>query len=186
MANINSNTITSKVETSPWMNAISKGNLAEICKLTTSGTDVNASDKFGLTPLYLIIKHIDTLLSFATSDEILQAFKLLLDNGAVPQIQDRRGNTPISYVVQHAKPGSIGFDLRTKIGKMLLAHDQDVSKTIQIKNNMGKSPLDYLARSGNLSLRDAVYTKLPHVKEAMQRTMAENDSMVRKILETTA
>jgi ankyrin repeat protein len=134
-----------------------------------------------------MIKAIDSLLLQDTSaEEIYQMFQLIIKKGTLLNIQDRRGNTPINYTSQQAKSTKPGYEVYTKVGKIILALDVNVSETIQIKNNMGKSPLDYLSRNGNVILRDAVFSKLPHIQEAINRTMAETETATHKILRSTS
>lgn len=154
--------------------------------LVDNGADVNRIDKLGFSPIYNLIKNISIFLqNNVDSEEVMQIFQLFLSKGAQLTTQDRRGNTPINYIAQHAKAPKTTNDLHTKIGKLLLAFDKNVSNTIQIKNNMGKSPLDYLSRNGNFILRDAVFSKLPHVQDAISRTIAETEEATKKMMETT-
>ena len=153
--------------------------------LINNGANINQVDKLGLTPIYNLIKNIETFVKFEiTAEDIITMFQLIIDKGAQLNIQDRRGNTPINYIAQRAKNNNRVNNIYTKIGRLLLAFDPDVSTTVQIKNNMGKSPLDYLSRNGNFILRDAVFTKLPHVQDAINRTMAKTEAATKKILDT--
>lgn len=65
---------------------------------------------------------------------------------------------------------------------MILSYDKDVSQTVQIKNNMGKTPLDYLSRNGNTILRDVVYELLPQNQEKMARIIEEGERAIKKAL----
>lgn len=155
--------------------------------LIESGADVNKLDTLGFTPIYNAIKSIDIFLTYDVSaEEIFQTFQTMITRGATLSVQDRRGNTPINYIAQRAKGIRSLNDIYTKVAKMLLALDKNASTTIQIKNNMGKSPLDYLSRNGNVILRDAVFSKLPHIQEAINRTIAETEAATKKILDSTS
>lgn len=155
--------------------------------LINKGADVNQLDQLGFTPIYNMIKNIETFLQYdITSEDIIEMFQLVITNGAMLNVQDRRGNTPINYIAQRAKSSKSIKDMHTKAGKLILALDKNVSETIQIKNNMGKSPLDYLSRNGNFILRDAVFSRLPHVQEAINRTIAETEATTKKILNATS
>ena len=155
--------------------------------LINKGADVNQLDQLGFTPIYNMIKNIETFVTYdIPSDEIIEILQLIITKGAMLDIQDRRGNTPINYIAQRAKNSKSIKDIHTKAGKLILALDPKASETIQIKNNMGKSPLDYLSRNGNLILRDAVFSRLPHVQDAINRTIAETEAATKKILNATS
>jgi ankyrin repeat protein len=158
-----------------------------VALLVESGADVNMLDTLGFTPIYNMIKSIEIFLTYdVPTEEIFQTFQAIVARGATLNVQDRRGNTPINYIAQRAKGIRSLNDVYTKVGKMLLTLDKNVSETIQIKNNMGKSPLDYLSRNGNVILRDAVFAKLPHIQEAINRTIAETEAATKKILDSTS
>lgn len=155
--------------------------------LINKGTDVNQLDQLGFTPIYNLIKNIEVFLKYdIPSEEVIEMFQLVITSGAILDVQDRRGNTPINYIAQRAKSSKSIKDIYIKAGKLLLALDKNSSETIQIKNNMGKSPLDYLSRNGNFILRDAVFSRLPHVQEAINRTIAETEAATKKILNATS
>jgi hypothetical protein len=112
-----------------------------------------------------LIKAVDAYVEKGVAAEkVLDVVKQLLQKGANVMLQDRRGNTLINYVAQKAKHGRPTTELYTKIGKMVLRHDKKAAETVRIKNNMGKSPLDYLSRNHNSVLRDVVYEYLAGVQ----------------------
>lgn len=152
--------------------------------LLEGGANVTTIDKLGLTLMHIVIKMCDSYITAGYSqDDIFSIVKKLVERGASLNYQDRRGNTPINIIAQRAKPNkSAVAELYTRLGKLLLSLDKDVSNTIQLRNNMGKSPLDYLIKNGNFLLRDAVYEKLPHVQDRLNREMQQREWEVNKFI----
>lgn len=158
--------------------AISTGNFQAVRMLIdTDKVDMEICNREGLTPLHQVIKNIEKFLSEGiTSEIIIEITKKIISKVNKLDSQDRRGNTLINYVAQKAKANKPTTKTYTQIGRLLLLHDKNVSKTVEIKNNMGKTPLDYLSRNGNLILRDATY---------MCRSSAEIDKTISDIISDT-
>lgn|GEM_PF-1855308 len=158
--------------------AISSGNFQAVTMiLDTDKVDMNICNREGLTPLHQVIKNIEKFLSEEIlSETIIEITKKIIAKVEKLDSQDRRGNTLINYVAQKAKANKPTTKIYTQIGKLLLSHDKNVSETVVIKNNMGKTPLDYLSRNGNLILRDATY---------MCRSSAEINKTISEIIADT-
>ena len=99
--------------------AANKGNIEAVKQHLAAGVDVNAKDKYGLTPLHhaawqgrneiveLLIangadvnaKDVDggTPLHEAASDGRKEVVELLIDNGADVNVKDDRGMTPLDW-----------------------------------------------------------------------------------------
>jgi ankyrin repeat protein len=163
--------------------SINVGNLQAAIMLIREQANVNSKNKNGLSPLHILIRRLDSYLEQdITSEEIIELVKQLITNGAKPNVQDRRGNSIINCIAQKAKINKPYTNLYNRIGKMILSYDKDVSQTVQIKNNMGKTPLDYLSRNGNTILRDVVYELLPQNQEKMARIIEEGERAIKKAL----
>ena len=147
--------------------------------LIEGGANVNLVNRLGLTFLHIIIRQVEEYVKLGFSqDEILSVAKRVIDKGANLGFQERRGNTPINAISQLAKANKPN----TKLAKLFLVLDKEVSNTIQIKNNMGKSPMDYLARNGNSVLREAIYEKLPAVQNKISEEMKRKDIEIQKLM----
>ena len=83
------------------------GNIEEVKKLLTHGTNINAKDKNG-----------DTALILATYEGNLEVVKLLVDHGADVNIKDKHGWTALMTAAQNDWP---------EITKILLDHGADVN-----------------------------------------------------------
>lgn len=158
--------------------AISASNFQAVRMLIdTDKVDMEICNREGLTPLHQVIKNIEKFLSEGIASEtIIEITKKIISKVNKLDSQDRRGNTLINYVAQKAKANKPTTKTYTQIGKLLLSHDKNVSETVVIKNNMGKTPLDYLSRNGNLILRDATY---------MCRSSAEMNQTISDIIADT-
>jgi ankyrin repeat protein len=151
--------------------------------LIEGGANVNSTSKLGLTFLHVIIRKTEEYMALGrTQDEILSIIKKIIDKGADLCLQERRGNTAINALAQLAKANKPSAEIYTKLAKLLLALDQNISQTIQIKNNMGKSPMDYLARNGNILLREAMYEKLPYVQNKMSAELRQKNKAIEKLI----
>jgi ankyrin repeat protein len=151
--------------------------------LIDGGANVNYVDKLGLTMMHIVVKMAESYISNSyTQEDVFELVKKLVDKGASMTYQDRRGNTPINVIAQRAKPSKSKMEIYTKLGKLLLYLDKDVSNTVQLRNNMGKSPLDYLAKNGNVALHDAVYEKLPHVQDKIKNELKAKELEAKKFL----
>ena len=145
--------------------------------------DVNITNKLGLTFLHIIIRHIEKYIKIGSSeDEILSITKKIIAKGTNLNFQERRGNTPINSISQLAKANKPNTDMYTKLAKVLLLLDKNVSDTVQIRNNMGKSPMDYLARNGNVILREAIYSRLPSVQNKITEELKQRDLEIQKLI----
>ena len=165
---------TNETINTPLNLALASGNLEAALILLAKGADVNIVNRKGLSPLHTLIKNIENYIKQgADMEDILELAKKMITDGANVQCQERRGNTIINFIAQKAKASQATTDLYTKIGLMVLSYDKDTEQTVKIKNNMGKTPLDYLSRNGNTELRNAVYDVLPqgraHAKRMQQK-----------------
>lgn len=163
--------------------ALIAGDFAAAHALLDAGADVKPVDKLGLTIMHIVVRSCENYTELgSTQEEIFVLVRKLVEKGAVLNYQDRRGNTPINIVAQRAKPSKSTAELYTRLGKLLLSIDVDSSNTIQLRNNMGKSPLDYLVKNGNFLLRDAVYEKLPHVQDKLNQEARQREWEVNKFI----
>lgn len=163
--------------------AIHSCNLKAAEMLMLRRANVNSMNQEGLTPLHTLIKCSDSYENMnELVEQILNTVKQLITNGAKLDVQDRRGNTVINCIAQRAKVNKPLTDFFTKIGKIALNNDKNVSETVQIKNNMGKTPLDYLSRNGNVTLRDAVFEALPQNRAKMAKILAEGNLAIERAL----
>ncbi|NRA73548.1 MAG: hypothetical protein HRU36_02225 [Rickettsiales bacterium] len=154
-----------------------------VIALLEGGANANSTNKLGLTFLHIAIRNIEKYIQSGYSqDVILSIIKKLIDAGITLNTQERRGNTPINFIAQLAKANKPLTEIYTKIGKLLLTLDKNVSATVQIKNNMGKSPMDYLSRNGNLVLKEAIYEKLPSVQNRITAQLKEKDLEIKKLM----
>ena len=48
---------------------------------------------------------------------------------------------------------------------------------------MGKSPMDYLARNGNVILRETIYDKLPSVQNRITEELKQKNLEIKKLIE---
>jgi len=94
------------------------GNLEKVRSFIEAGTDVNAKDESGMTPLLR-----------AVSREHAAVVKFLVDNGADLNTGDKWGYVPLVYALWHTDSETV---------KLLIAKGADVNA----KNNDGKTPLD--------------------------------------------
>ena len=163
--------------------ALTNGDFDSATILIEGGADVNLSNKLGLTFLHIIIRNVENYIEVGHSqDKILSITESIINKGANLSLQERRGNTPINFVSQLAKANKPLTEVYTKLAKLFLALDKNVSNTIQIKNNMGKSPMDYLSRNGNLLLREAIYEKLPAVQNKITEELRQKDLEIKKLM----
>lgn len=138
--------------------ALSNANIAASEMLVERGANLNICNREGLTPLHQLIKNVESfILKSVSTDSIVSLTQKIIDKGASLSIQDRRGNTLINYVAQKAKANKKTTKVYNKIGKLLLSNDKSVTETVQKSNNMGKTPMDYLSRNGNVILRDLIF-----------------------------
>lgn len=179
----NVNIIDSEMST-PLDAALFLGHIDMAVEILQASPNVNALNKKGLTPMHTLVKKTEYYVEQNISqDKVLSVVKSLMQKEANVAIQDRRGNTIINCIAQKAKANKEFTELYTKIGKIILMQDKHCSETIQIKNNMGKNPLDYLSRNGNVILRNAVYESLPHNKEKLARIFEEGELAIKHALE---
>jgi ankyrin repeat protein len=163
--------------------ALLNGDFDAAIILIEGGANVNSTSKLGLTFLHIIVRQVAEYIKLGRSqEEILSLVERIAKKGANLSLQERRGNTAINAIAQLAKANKPHTAVYTKLAKALLSLDKNVSTTIQIKNNMGKSPMDYLARNGNALLRDAMYERLPSVQNKMTEELKQRDIEIKKLI----
>lgn len=151
--------------------------------LIEGGVDINTTNKLGLTFLHIVIRQVEEYVKLGRSqDDVLSIAKKIILKGVDLSLQERRGNTSINSISQLAKANRPNTEIYTKLAKLFLILDKNVSDTIQIKNNMGKSPMDYLARNGNFVLREAIYAKLPSVQNKITEELKQKDLEIQKLM----
>jgi len=139
--------------------AIMNGNFDAVILLANNGANLSMHNKEGLTPMHQIIKNIEAYFSKGiTVESLLNVAKALITKDMPLSAQDRRGNSLINYIAQKAKANKDHTKYYNKLGSLLLSSDPNVMETVQMKNNMGKTPMDYLSRNGNSTLREEVYS----------------------------
>jgi len=98
--------------------AAKEGNIEAVKQHLAAGTDVNAEDEFGFTPLHI------------TTREVAE---LLIAEGADVNAKGLGGATPLHYVANRG---------RNEIVELLIAEGVDVN----MKDDLGFTPLDYAER----------------------------------------
>jgi len=163
--------------------ALINGDFTASNLLIDGGADAKATNKLGLTFFHILIRQIAEYTEAGISqDEIFSIVRNIATAGGNLGVQERRGNTPINSISQLAKANKPLTEIYTRTAKLLLTLDKDVSDTIQVKNNMGKAPMDYLARNGNIILRETIYEKLPAVRNRLMEEFKRKDLAIKKLL----
>lgn len=163
--------------------AISHANFDAANLLLKADADPNICNREGLTPFHVLVKNIDTFLKNGVKHEdIVSMSKELIKYKTNLTNQDRRGNTLINFIAQKAKSNTQSTKTYTRIGVSLLSSDDAAIETVKIRNNMGKTPTDYLSRNGNLTLRDAVFNcdSLKQREEHISKIVAETERAIKK------
>ena len=119
----------------PIHDAAKKGDVAEVRRLLDEGTDANAKDDDGSTPLSLAIRE--------TNGYDIAFIKLLLERGADVNIQDKRGNTALFWCV-----GKYG-DGQREVFDLLMQKGATVDNR---KNSAGYSLADFAVSGGNVGI----------------------------------
>lgn len=151
-----------------------QGEIAKIKDEIDKGTDVNAVDKTGLTPLAWAAAHRqkatitvllqsgadatvcsptgETALSFAACQGQLDAVEQLLEYGADPDIANVEGGTPLMYAAFNGYP---------QVVKLLLEHGADLTAT----NNEGHTALSLAVGVGNKNVQRVMEDYLRSILE---------------------
>ena len=149
--------------------AAQKGDSPEVRRLIKAGTDVNVQDKNGNTPL-----------KYASAEPYPDVLRTLLSLGALPQLADHRGFTPIHCVAGHGFYEeaiemaeiliSAGADVnaRSKVCGLVPLHEVRTVGMIDflihngadptIKNDEGQTPQEYLEEDG--CIEEAEYLRV--------------------------
>ena len=91
----------------------------KVSKLTDCIPSVNVSDNYGQTPLHFAAYHNET-----------EIIKILLENGANPNLKNKNGKTPIHLLAMYGPAKSM---------KVLLNYGQ---ADVEIADNDNQTPLD--------------------------------------------
>ena len=110
--------------------AYANRNFAE--QLIGRGIDINAQDHRGQTPLHYA--------AIYQSDELT---RLLLENGCRVDITDKHGNTPLWSAILHSH-GNYCI-----VGLIL---ERGGRQVVDLKNNHGRSPVDFAKENGKEEL----------------------------------
>lgn len=151
-----------------------QGEIAKIKEEIDKGTDVNAVDKTGLTPLAWAAAHRqkatisvllksgadatacsptgETALSFAACQGQLDVVEQLLEYGADPDIANVEGGTPLMYAAYNGYP---------QVVKLLLEHGADLTAT----NNEGHTALSLALGVGNKNVQRVIEDYLRSILE---------------------
>jgi cytohesin len=131
------------------------GNIEAIKQHLAAGTDVNAKDKYGRTPLDvannketadLLRKHggntgVELALFYAAEKGDLAGVQTQLDAGADVNVKDAAGGTPLY---------SAAYDGHKEVVKLLIANGADVN----VKNKFDDTPLDWAVMLGKPEIID--------------------------------
>jgi len=165
--------------------AITNGNFDAVLLLADNGANLNDHNREGLTPMHQIIKNIEEYVAQGiTSDSIIKLVKNLITKNISLDAQDRRGNSLINYIAQKAKTNKQSTNYYNALGTLILSIDKNAVEAVQMKNNMGKTPMDYLSRNGNSILRETVYsyTLQPSANNEFSRLMEEAETITKRNL----
>lgn len=164
--------------------AILNANFGAAKLLLENGASPNVYNREGLTPFHVLIKNIENFLNNGVKHEdIVEVAKNIIDHKFDLKNQDRRGNTLINFIAQKAKSNTTSTKTYTRLGVLLLSSDDDAVETVNIRNNMGKTPIDYLSRNGNVILRDAVFNcdSIKQREEHISKVIAETEKAIKKV-----
>ena len=131
------------------------GNIEAIKQHLAAGTDVNAKDKYGRTPLDvannketvdLLRKHgsntgVELALFYAAEKGDLAGVQTQLDAGADVNVKDAAGGTPLY---------SAAYDGHKEVVKLLIVNGADVN----VKNKFDDTPLDWAVMLGKPEIID--------------------------------
>jgi len=106
--------------------AAKRGDLAKINELIESGSDVNARDEDGMTPLMIAVKH-------GAESEVLS---VLIEGGAKVDARDVVGNSALLYAARHSMSVSV-FDILLQAGA-----------GVNVRNERGETPLMIAVENG--------------------------------------
>lgn len=164
-----------------------QGEIAKIKEEIDKGTDVNAVDKTGLTPLAWAAAHRqkatislllksgadatvcsptgETALSFAACQGQLDVVEQLLEYRADPDITNVEGGTPLMYAAYNGYP---------QVVKCLLEHGADLTAT----NNEGHTALSLAVGVGNKNVQRVMENYLRSILE--NRSSSSCDGEIQK------
>ncbi len=112
------------------------GDLAKVKRFIEEGTDVNARDKGGETPLFSAV--------LADNDDVA---KFLLDKGADVNAQNNGGRTPLHFAIRARA--------RTNMVELLISKGADVNA----KTEAGQTPLHAACGSGQKAVAERLIAK---------------------------
>ena len=118
--------------------AARNGDAGSAAKLLSQGTDVNARDEQGWTPLHYAAAALHTRPDSWDRPDRIAVAGLLLDWGADPNRQDKRGNTPLSLALR--------FQSCRAMALLLLSRGADPNGL----KDTGVSPLHAAAYHGDI------------------------------------
>ena len=174
--------LTNAEKSTPLDYALQFSNFKAAALFLTNDANLSAYNKEGLTPLHTLVKCVPLYVEKGMSaKEIVELAAEFIARGAKPELQDRRGNTIINFIAQKAKPMGIVGEIYTQLGQLVIAQDKEAFKTVRVKNNMGKTPLDYLSRNRNTILRDLTYEEFMNNQYKTDRIIEQGKLSVKQV-----
>lgn len=111
--------------------AVIDNNLKKLNQIISVGCDLDIKDQNGFSALH-----------YASQNQLIEIVKTLLDNGAMVDIKDSDGNTPLCKAIYYSEG-------KGEVIKELLSHGANKNQ----KNNHGVSPLDLANMIANYDVK---------------------------------